>query len=173
MSTDTNQLDPQEAERLMTYVLEHYIKHYDAVMRKMGHARTATSKSIAEIDEADDSSSYKELSEIQGYEVMWDKVIKLYSNSGVSEEELEKIDSILSGMPRIIKKYYEVLVKQDHVLQTLLAELECEEYKEAIQVTRKVQSQPNKMSGLSVCAYDINQVHESALMFKVYSTTRN
>lgn len=119
MNIQKGPLSPKEADTLMGYVLEHYMKHYDSVLRKLGHAKVATQKSMKEIDSEEaiaGSGDYKELSEIKAYDGMWQKVIDLFAGAGVSEEELLKIETILGGMPRIIKKYYEVLVQQDEVL---------------------------------------------------------
>lgn len=60
---------PKEADKLMGYVLEHYIKHYDAVLRKLGHARTATRKSIDETV-SDGSKGAAAVNELKAYDSM-------------------------------------------------------------------------------------------------------
>ncbi|MCB9991382.1 MAG: hypothetical protein H6867_08385 [Rhodospirillales bacterium] len=170
MSKPDGPLSPKEADTLMTYVLDHYMKHYDAVLRKLGHAKSATRQSISDIhdeNKAPSGGDYNELKEIQAYEGMWQKVIDLFACSGVSEDELQKIEIILNGLPHIIDKYYKVLVQQDEILQALIEELGAEKYQNAIARTKKIQSVPDLMSGLDPSEYDLGHVHKHAFMFKV------
>lgn len=164
MGDDKDLIDPENAELLMGYVLEHYIKHTEVVFKKLGHARAATHEGIKEID-GDDKAS-KKMEEMQAYDEMWAKIIAMFEKSGVSEEELVRIEEILGRIPRLIKKYYDTLVEQDAILQELMKELQSEEYQQAIETVNRVQSEADLMSGLDPNEFDLEEIKQ-AFVFQV------
>lgn len=141
----------ENAEEIARLVLEHYIKHYDVVKMKLGHARSATRQSMDELaanqnDRLDGED--RRLREVEAYDRVWEQIIDMFRTAGVSEDDLERIEAILSRIPTLIKKYYDLLVAEDRVLQDLMTELERIEYKQAIAITRKIQEGPDLLSGL-------------------------
>ena len=139
------------ANSLTLDAFEHYIKHHTVVLTKLQHAREATSQSLQEITQI--CERYKldrdatGFAEIQKYETMWDSIIDLFRRAGVSETELHKIEMVLTGIPRAIRDYYETLIQQDQILQSLIAELKSEKYQKAFQAVQAAQSVANPMSG--------------------------
>lgn len=167
--TDQFQHDPKKTEVLMTYVLEHYVKHSEVVLKKLGHAQTATHKSINEIESKSDAPADKppsELKQMYAYDQMWDKVISQFRVSGLTEDELSQIERVLDRIPRMIKKYYDLLVEQDKILQELMRDLESVEYKKAMELVKRIQSQPDLLSGLAPDEFDLEH-GKHAYIFKV------
>lgn len=151
--------DAESAQRVMMMVLEHFQKHHRVVGKKLNHARTATAQSLQDM-----KAVYKELRldqetrefrEISKFDRLWDQIIREFANSGVTEAELEQIEHILQTIPDTIKRYYEVLLLQDKILQSLIAELNSPDYLRAIELTKKIQSRRCPLSGLEPHHYDI------------------
>ena len=151
--------EPEEAESLMGQVLEFYLKRYNVVLKKLGHARTATQQSIQELDEAASDAPEKDsdLEVVHSYDTMWEETIDSFQKSGVSDEELEKVELILAKIPALIKKYYDILVEKDKILQQLITELESKEYQEALEVTKTIQNRADLMSGLYPSEFDVDE----------------
>lgn len=165
MGSKQDQISPEKADLIMGYALEHYLKHYEVVMMKLGHARTATHQSLDELNNSD-AKTADDLHEVKSYDRMWEQIIKLFRDSGVSEEELSQIEGVLLRVPNLIRKYYDLLVEQDEILQNLIGELQSEEYQTALKLTRKIQGKPDLMSGLDPSEYDMEKA-ANAFMFKV------
>lgn len=158
--------DAESAHVLMQRVMEHYKKHHAVVTKKLGHARKATAQSLQDIE-----SIYKDLHldkdsqefrEVKKYDRIWDEIIRAFASSGVTETELEQIEHILTTIPDTIKRYYEVLIMQDRILQELMREMNSEIYLKAIEATRKIQARRNLMSGLGPEVYEPLAIAEAA-----------
>lgn len=162
MGNDRDGLSPEAADDVMTYVMDYYLKHYDIVFKKLGHARDATKDSIDELAEKKNADA--ELKVAQQYDSMWDKVIDDYTSSGVSQEELDRIDDVLTKIPQLIKKFYEVRVQQDSLLLELVEKIQSPEYKKAIEITKKIQSRPDLLSGLDP---DVFELEDSKTAFVI------
>lgn len=149
-------IEPGRADELMELVLDYYIKHHQVVFKKLHKAQEATHKSIAELEglslaagtDAPPADEAK-LHIVREYDQMWEQIITLFKAHGATEEDLARIEDILLGIPRTIKRHYDMLVQQDRELQALIASLKTEEYKKACQIISKVQSMPNPMTGLT------------------------
>lgn len=70
-------------------------------------------------------------------------------------------------MPRIIRKFYDVLVRKDEVLQILIAELDSDVYRQAIMRTSQIQNRPDPMSGLNPSEYSQLPHHKNAFIFRI------
>ncbi len=160
----------------MEIVFDHYVKHHKVVLTKLGHAQSATAQSIQEINnlreqfELEDDT--KNFSELQKYDAVWETIIQMFRRSGVSEEELAKIENILLTIPKAIRQYYDLLIQQDRMLQALIAELKHERYEKARAEIAKVQNFPDMMSGLPANEFEPINDHkaeliESDLIFKI------
>ena len=164
--------DAEMSHVLMEHVFEHYLKHHSVVLRKLVHAQDATLKSIQEIEElrkqikADEA--HHEFQTVKKYEKMWKQIIELFENSGLSEAEVQKVEDMLVTIPKVIKRYYEVLIQQDKVLHELIEELNSEKYKVALAAVKKIQSRPNLMTGLGPEEYEETETHQS-FIFRVAS----
>lgn len=156
-------LGPETAEQVMHLALEHYVKHYNVVMLKLGHARSATRQGMEE------SSSATEKESMRDYDAIWTNIIEMFRSSGVAEEELRKVEAVLARIPALIRRIYDLRVEQDETLQTLMKELESEDYRQALALTRKIQARRDALSGLEPREFDIAEaVH--ALMIPVPRT---
>lgn len=144
---------PETVQVLMDLVLTHYIKHHEAVLLKLGHARAATLESLQGV--AGNAESGDLPREIKQYDKLWQSIIGTLEHHGVSESELDEIEDILLSIPRLIRKCYEAMVRQDEVLQGLIKELEDEKYKNALELVSSIQKMPDMMSGLDPSVYDL------------------
>lgn len=102
--------DAQKAHEAMMCVMEHYVRHHEVVLKKLGHARDATISSIREIEtlfeNIENDTVNAELKEIRKYENLWDAIINMFREAGVSEDDLTNIESVLGDIPRAIRKHY-------------------------------------------------------------------
>ena len=157
---DIEVLDLKKTESVMACVLEHYLKHYDIVLKKLSHARDATKQSIKELDEIslnneDSSDSDEDRVIVEAYDGMWDTVITQFRDAGATEEDLLKIEAVLEKIPRLIKKYYDTLVEQDALLQEIIKEIQAPKYAEAMKITKKIQGGTDMLSGLEPDEFEL------------------
>ncbi len=149
-----------DADEVMLHACEHYLKHHDVVFKKLLHTQEATLQSLQEIKDLckklDERTRSEEIARVKKYDDMWGQIIGLFRDAGVSEEELGKIETVLSSIPESIDKFYRVLLEKDIALLALMAELESDHYKRALSIVRKVQSRPDPLSGLPASEYDVN-----------------
>ena len=152
--------DADSAHEAMACVMEHYIRHHEVVLKKLTHARDATVASIREIEDMvkrlDTAAANDELKEVRKYDGLWAAIIEMSRHAGVSEEELSRIEDVLTEIPRAIKLHYDSLLKQDKALLEMIEQLSHEKYRRAFDVIRKAQSGPNMMSGLEPDEYDMD-----------------
>lgn len=140
----------------MACVMEHYIRHHEVVLKKLNHAHQATLDSISELEAmmATLNRADADIHEIRKYDKLWAGIIELFRESGVSEDELNKIEKLLEEIPRVIHKHYEILLQKDKALLAMIEELGADKYRRAFDMIRQAQSGPNAMSGLDPAAYD-------------------
>jgi hypothetical protein len=151
--------DVESAHALMACVFEHYRKHHEVVLRKLEHAQSATAQSLKEIEDfrrgnRERGSQPEKTEDIRKYEAMWEQIIEVFNACGISEDELEKVENILLRIPRLIRNYYEARVRQDKILQAAIKDLASEKYKRAFGIVEKIQSQPDRLSGLEASAFE-------------------
>jgi hypothetical protein len=118
-----------EKRKVMETVLEHYLKHHEAVLRKMQIAQQATKETYQEIEQ-------NEINIDECHED-WEENIKSFINAAISEEGLTKIDDVLLTIPENIKESYDELIQAETHLVELLADLTSEKYQEAIEKSAK------------------------------------
>lgn len=169
---DFNFPPPEQADMLMDLVLDHYIKHHAVVLKKLEHAQSATTQGLQEvksfvegmanITHTPHSETPHSEDELQKYDALWDSIISIFRQSGISEDELTQIEQILLTTPKIIRKYYEVLTEQDKALQRLIEELNAPAYEQAMKVVSRVQAHPNPMTMLTPDEYDDYEPAESS-----------
>jgi len=119
---------------------EHRMKHCDIVLRKVQHAKAATRQSIQEYNILGDTRKSKEFDKIRRYDSRWHMILDFFEDADLSERGLYKIEYLLSRLPEIIKKYYDILVSGDYVLRSLVMELASDKYKAVRKAIRKLKA---------------------------------
>lgn len=142
-----------KAQEYSILTLEYFLKHKDVVLRKLKHAQTATKKSLEEVEKTGDCNNHTKI--IEQYDNAWDEIIIGFKRDGVTENDLSLIETLLSALPRIIKKIYDFLIEQDQKLQALMRELSLPKYQYALSLAEKIQSAPDIMSGIPAKEYDL------------------
>jgi|GEM_PF-5070237 len=186
--TDAGFRSPEVSMELMQNAHEHYTKHYEVVTRKLKHAQTATMSSLHQVKQAttqmeNQRIASQEFDNLKVYEGLWDITLKAFNGNYIPESALERIENILSSLPRTIMKFYDILLGQDSVLQKLIADLSEDKYRQALNVIRKLQGGTCPVTGLSPeeleCrdeAQLAQRTHESAIKIilkkKDYSSRR-
>ncbi len=165
MSNDVDAVDHEKADELMGFALEYYMKRRDVVLKKLTHAQNATQRSIDELDASNDDSKPdappEKLREIHAYDKMWEQIIAMFKTAGMSDSDLTDVEETLSKIPNLIKRYYDLLVEQDKVLQALIQEIHSDEYKNALALVQKIQAKPDLMSGLDPQEFDLDEFREA------------
>ena len=143
---------PEAFVSVMMDSYEYYSMRRQAINRKLRHAQTATKCSLREITENqqpdNDENIPEAIAAIDTYDKLWADVIARFSESFMPEGALEKIEEILLALPKMIMKFYKILVTQDTTLQKLLTELLSDKYKRAQEAISAIQSKPCPLSGL-------------------------
>ena len=98
---------------MSAYLVNHYKKLHEMIAAKLGHAKLASE---------DDNKSIEEL---------WDEIIALFKQSGLTISEMEKLDEVLSILPSEIKERYELLIENDESLNRVISYLADKDYKSA------------------------------------------
>ena len=123
--------------RARTLVFGYYTRLHDIVLKKIEHAHTATIKATGDCISVDDKADPAALEDLNKYDEFWKELVELFQGAGMSLDGLARIDEVLSGLPKIIRKYYDVLVEQDQDLLLLMQEMTSDKYnnvREALKV---------------------------------------
>ncbi len=148
--------DEKMAQELMECALNHYVAHHKVVLRKLELAQKATLETIQEIGAIRErfqiNSEIKEFQDIEDSRETWDENIEMFINVGVSEDGLEKIETILSAIPHAVKKNYDSLIQAE---SSDLSTLDFESYKKAREAIQTIQQEPDLMSGLGPAEYEL------------------
>ena len=144
---------PEEDQELVKSLLGHYLDHHETVLKKLQFAQDATAKSIADVRaelEGHDNSSIVSFSK---FEAMWEEIIEMFLKGGVSEDDIFKIESLVTNVPEDIKKHYNQLTQQDKSFLKMVEALNHDAYRKARDVALEVQAKPNLMTGMTPDAY--------------------
>ena len=137
-------VDQDEELKLMEKVVGHYLDHRQVVLKKLLAAHEATTQSIHEIKEICQrfglSEKLEPFAEIMRHEHTWEGIIDVFQEAGVTEEELDRIEDVLVSIPRAIRDHYTTLIHQDRELASMINKLNSDEYKNAINKVRHIQS---------------------------------
>lgn len=163
---------PSEAESdtLMDYLMHYYVTQNKIVQKKLYHAHKATQKSIEDIDEICDryqiKSDLKEFENIKKLNGLWGQLMPLFRETGLAEEDLEKIEHAMVSTPRAIRDYYDALIEQDKMLGEMIEEIQSEDFKKSYQnakmISVNIQQRPNPMSGLPGNEYEPDHSKQAA-----------
>ena len=136
-----------EADDLMRLVFKHYHLHHAVVLKKLGHAKDATSIGL-------ETAAEKESEKLEAYEGTWSDIIKMFAKCGIAEEEMFEIEKILGTLPANIRSHFERLITMDQMLQRMMKTMEKMDYETAIQKIDTIQNRTNPMSGLDRETYE-------------------
>jgi hypothetical protein len=148
----TDYPDETESEELMSRALDYYLKRHEVVGKKLAHARTATQQSIGDLGQQQNQDDPQS---VYAYESIWDSILDEFHGSGISEEEFQAIEKTLTLIPSLIRKYYDILVQEDQVLQDLITELGSPAYQKALQTISRLQANKDPLSGLEPGEFDL------------------
>ncbi len=142
----------EESHELTKSLLDSYLKHHEIVFSKLKFAQEATQKGIEQIrktyEDVKDHNATNIL-EFKNFDQMWEEIIEMFVAGGLTEEEVFKIEDVITGIPPDIKEHYDSLTAQDKTFLTLVESLNVSAYKKAKQKVSELQSRPNVMSGMS------------------------
>jgi len=154
----------EEDNELVKSLLGHYMDHHEAVLQKLQFAQDATAKSIAEIRDVGqelqghDNASIASFSK---FEAMWGEIIEMFLKGGVSEDDIFKIENLVTNVPADIKKHYDQLTQQDKSFLTMIESLNHDAYRKARDVALEVQAKPNLLTGMTPDAYKEKSAEEA------------
>ncbi|MCB9989211.1 MAG: hypothetical protein H6868_07755 [Rhodospirillales bacterium] len=104
-------LDDETAYAMTETVLSDYLALHKRVLHKLRHARQATLTTLEEINHFFELVKLDEA--IEQYSDMWDRDIKKFVGSGLTEEELRHIEGALDSVPLAVKVHYQMLLDKD------------------------------------------------------------
>lgn len=142
--------EDEEAHSLTERLLEHYMKHHEAVLAKLKFTQHATKKSIDGLRATHekmrglDNTNIHQFSE---FDKMWEEIIGLFVQGGLAEDALFEIEKLVTRVPPDIKKHYDELSQQDKSFLALVESLNSNAYKKAREKVIDLQNQPNPLHG--------------------------
>ncbi|HOO82008.1 MAG TPA: response regulator [Alphaproteobacteria bacterium] len=142
--------EEEEATSLTKMLLEHYMRHHEIVFMKLKFAQDATQKSIHQLRSTHEKVRHRDntnIHEFNDFEKMWEEIIQIFLNGGLAEEELFKIEKLVTTIPEDIKKHYNTLSAQDKSFLSLVESLNADAYKKAKNRVTALQKQPNPLHG--------------------------
>lgn len=145
-----------ESQDLTKMLLENFLKHHEIVFSKLKFAQGATKLSLDSIRETYEDVKGRDATnilEFKNFDKMWEQIIEMFVQGGLSEDEIFKIEDIITTIPPDIKQHYNELSAQDKTFMTLVESLNVSAYKKAKQKVAELQAQPNIMTGLSKSDY--------------------
>ncbi|MCB1532143.1 MAG: hypothetical protein KDJ35_04650 [Alphaproteobacteria bacterium] len=162
LTEDAAFLKRQEAiQQVNMLALEHFLLQHKVVLRKLMHAQSATKKSIRDLEQQcaqAQGGDLEKLSELQAqakkYDALWSDIIQKFKVSCTDEKTVSRVERILSTIPRMIRKIYDMLISQDSELRGIIKELASEKYKKALAAVRKAQGKKDLMSGIDIDEFD-------------------
>ena len=150
-SDDLKNIDENEASEFTDAALDHYLKHYQLVLKKLVLAQKATKMSFEKLEALSSTKSAEDLQSI------WSEIIEVFAECGLSEDELFEIEAVLCNIPKDVKEPYEKLVAKDESIQELIKSIDKSRYEQAMSVIKETQSVPNPLSGLSPEDYEVTE----------------
>lgn len=149
-------LPEEESQDLTKMLLENYLKHHEIVFSKLKFAQEATKQSLDHIRKTYEDVKNRDATnilEFKNFDKMWEEIIHMFVQGGLSEDEIFKIEDVITTIPPDIKEHYNTLTAQDKTFMTLVESLNVSAYKKAKNKVAELQAQPNVMSGMSKSDY--------------------
>lgn len=89
-----------ESQDLTKMLLENYLKHHEIVFSKLKFAQEATKHSLDHIRKAyEDVQNSGNVQEFKNFDKMWEDIIQMFVQGGLSEDEIFKIENIITTIP--------------------------------------------------------------------------
>lgn len=146
-----------ESQDLTKMLLENYLKHHEIVFSKLKFAQEATKHSLDHIrqtyESAQSSGDSGNVLEFKNFDKMWEEIIHMFVQGGLTEDEIFKIENIITTIPPDIKEHYNELTAKDKDFVKLVESMNVAAYKKAKSKVAELQAQPNIMSGMSKADY--------------------
>lgn len=146
-------IDSAEDEHaLVKSLLGHYLQHQEAVLKKLEFAQDATLKSIQEIRDVGEDLKTRDNTNLHDFsrlETMWAEIIDLFVTGGLSEEDIFKIEGLITNIPEDVKAHYTDLTQQDKSFLTMIEAMNHDAYRKARGLAIQVQEAPNPMTGMT------------------------
>lgn len=145
-----------ESQDLTKMLLENYLKHHEIVFSKLKFAQEATKQSLDHIRQTYESAQSGDAGnvlEFKNFDKMWEEIIHMFVQGGLSEDEIFKIENIITTIPPDIKEHYNELTAKDKDFVKLVESMNVAAYKKAKSKVAELQAQPNIMSGMSKADY--------------------
>lgn len=146
-----------ESQDLTKMLLENYLKHHEIVFSKLKFAQEATKQSLDHIrqtyESAQSGGESGNVLEFKNFDKMWEEIIHMFIQGGLSEDEIFKIENIITTIPPDIKEHYNELTAKDKDFVKLVESMNVAAYKKAKSKVAELQAQPNIMSGMSKADY--------------------
>ncbi len=158
---------PEESDFIMECMMTHYIMQNQVIKTKLRHVQSATRQRMKEIEKntvgQELSTKLQDLKNTQKLDGLWDKLISLLHEIGLTEDDIKSIEDTVTATPKTIRKYYDALVEQDRELSNLIYEMNSDTFKSAHskagKMTTQIQKRPNTMSGLLPREYEPEKEH--------------
>jgi len=143
----------EEDSELVKSLLGHYLDHHETVLKKLRFAQDATAQSISDIRTELEGHDNASIASFSKFEKMWEEIIDMFVKGGVSEDDIFKIESLVTNVPEDIKKHYDQLTQQDKSFLKMVESLNHDAYRKARDVALEVQATPNLLTGMTPDAY--------------------
>jgi hypothetical protein len=122
--TETMQLDSSEelndekADAITAALFDDYINKYKYVLKKLEIAQAATTDALDEMENMKKIFDNDQITiMIKEYEELWQENISNFLQSGLLDEDIEKVEDMLTQIPKFIKeKYEERLAKEPELI---------------------------------------------------------
>ena len=166
--------DNDESHALTEMLLDHYMRHHEIVLTKLKFTQSATKHCIDELRNVHEKIKEKDNTNIhtfQDFDTMWEDIIQTFMDGGISEEELFKIEQIVTTVPKDIKTHYDALSQQDKSFMALIESLNSNAYKKAKERVVALQAKPNPLNGKT--REDYKEVEKTAEEEEAESTIFN
>lgn len=148
--------NPEESNALTNMLMEHYLHHHEIVLTKLRFTQDATKKSINEIrnmHEKMKKSKGSQENELNDFGAMWERIITMFVNGGLSEQALFDIEKIVTQIPDDIKQHYNDLTSKDKDFLSRVESLNKSGYEKAKKRILNLQEEPNPLTGKTSTDY--------------------
>lgn len=148
--------NPEESNALTNMLMEHYLRHHEIILTKLRFAQGATKQSIEEIRNMHEKireSKGSQESELNDFGDMWERIIKMFMQGGLSEKALFDIEKIVTQIPDDIKQHYNDLTSKDKDFLSRVESLSKSGYEKAKKRILNLQEEPNPLTGKTATDY--------------------
>ncbi len=146
----------QESNALTNMLMEHYLRQHEIVLTKLRFTQDATKASINEIrnihekvKETDDAQE----SDLKDFSSMWEHIINMFVEGGLSEQALFDIEKIITQIPDDIKQHYDDLTSKDKDFLARMEKLNKSGYNSAKERVLNLQEEANPLTGKTAADY--------------------